>query len=322
MANPNDGESLEEAAKPFISCSDELRRKIRIYCNLYMLWIQKREKTIASVKEIAATIDEDHKNVNIANLVGGSVAVVGGGMAIAGICLIPVTFGVSAALTGVGAAVGAGGGAAGAGAVVVDHFLRKKNFESAMDTIQSDRDETEQLAKTAEEINRLEKELQKVSLFLLQKMITDKRICPIRTEKKSNLQQWNEKELVAVLNKISDYLPDAVKSGKLSATTADRMYESITSFKKVPDFVVKLKVLIQGASAGRAILAGAGGILAGIGIALELVNIAITAVDVHRGSKTKEAKDLYDIAEELENELSRATDLFNEVENLYKCANK
>ena len=315
MASHNHGVSLEEAAVRLISCSDELRRKTRIYCNLYRLWAQKRKKTIASVKEIASSIDEDHKNVNISNLVGGSVAVVGGGVAIAGLCLIPFTFGGSALLTGVGTAVAFSGGATGAGASVADYFLRKKNVEKAKNAIQSDRDETQQLARTAEEISRLESELKNITLFLLQKINTDQRIRP-RTENTSELQQWIEGGLIAALGGIATLLPNAVRCGKLSVTIANRISESITWLIKVPQFVVKLKVLIQGASAGRAILAGAGGILAGIGIALELVNIAITAVDVHHGSKTKAAKDLYDIAEELENELSRATDLFNEVENL------
>ena len=314
MASHYDGVSLEEAAERLISCSDELRRKTRIYCNLYRLWAQKRKETIASVKEIASSIDEDHKNANISNLVGGSVAVVGGGVAIAGLCLIPFTFGVSALfLTGAGAVAAVGGGATGAGASLTDYFLRKKNFEKAMNAIQSDRDQTQQLAKTAEEINKLENELQNVALFLLQKINTDQRIRP-RTESTSNLQQWIEGGLIAAFGGISKYLPDAVRFGKLSVTVAERISESIAWLKNIPEFVVKLKVLIQGASAGRAILASAGGILAGIGIALELANIAVTAVDVHHGSKTKEAKDLYDIAEELENELSRATDLFNEVD--------
>lgn len=317
-------------AESLVCSTDELKRQIEKFVEVFCTWFPQRNESIALIRTIGTKIDKVHKQANISNAVGGSAAVVGGGMAVAGICLTPVTLGTSAiALTGGGLVLGAAGSMTGVGATIADLVIRGKNKKQAMTLLNADREQTLLLARIAERIQQLMEAVEAAAVFIKEQHNAQQRIASLNGEVDSSRHQPTnppDRQIVSgnspaadVLEFVKMVLPKYFPSVLPDNLQPTKVLKSLTWLSgkvyRNAKFVENFKtVIVQGgksATTGRTLVSGAGAIFVGIGIALELVNIGITARDLHLGSKTKTAQELFTVADQLEIELVTAKDFFD-----------
>ncbi|KAL8612647.1 hypothetical protein ACOMHN_044588 [Nucella lapillus] len=98
-------------------------------------WLRDSARFLAADLRMAAfQLDKHTRNISIARVAGGSLALAGGITAIVGFALIPVTFGLSALVAGItGARIAAAGGLAAGGASVAKIFIEKLKKKPLVD---------------------------------------------------------------------------------------------------------------------------------------------------------------------------------------------
>ena len=99
-------------------CSIELTDSIQS-------WIEKRLKTVETLRSLADQLLKHDKNVHIAKVSGSSLSIAGFFLIATGFGLAPVTLGTSMILSAAGGAMCAGGGTTAAGSSIVNDFQDK-----------------------------------------------------------------------------------------------------------------------------------------------------------------------------------------------------
>lgn len=123
-------------------------------------WKPVRDNTITTLKEIVEKLQKMNRDVRISRITGASTSIVGGIVAIVGFALIPVTFGGSLALTIVGTTVGVAGGATSAGATIADIVKTKISNSKAEKILEKDRELTAEINKKLKEMSRMVQRVQ------------------------------------------------------------------------------------------------------------------------------------------------------------------
>ena len=119
-----------------------------------------RTNTIELMNSVADKLDEKHKDVNIAKLVGSATGVVGAVVTGAGIVLTPVTLGAGAAVAVGGGAIMAAGTATAAGTHVVEKVIEKDHLDKVQRAVDKDK-------KQCEKVKALWKEFENYSSKLI-----------------------------------------------------------------------------------------------------------------------------------------------------------
>lgn len=124
------------------------------------IWKPMRAETINTLREILEKLQRMNRDVRISRIAGASTSIVGGVVAVVGFALIPVTFGGSLALTVVGTVVGVAGGATSAGATIADMVKTKICTKEAAETLKADQEQTTEINEILEEMATMVQKVQ------------------------------------------------------------------------------------------------------------------------------------------------------------------
>ena len=105
--------------------------------------------------EMTAALDEFHRKANIATAAGATTSVIATGLAVGGFVASFFTFGATIPVMIAGGGIAAAGGLTTFGAKMSEIFVSKTNFKKVEDAIAEDKEESENLRKSIEKLNKL-----------------------------------------------------------------------------------------------------------------------------------------------------------------------
>ena len=271
-----------------------------------LTWMQLRDRSVSELRKLAKNIDEHHKNVNITTVTTASVGTVAGAVTLATI-FAPFTFGLSYAVGA--AAVGATAGLTALGASLTEMGLTKSTCSTAQEYIDADGKLTTILYSLLDELNKCAEELK------------------LSAEK---LDSWSGLEIARTVFVGIGGLGNVVSSSTSLARGAMMMNPGVRSLAKemakIPkaDWVAKFGSKGRSFSAAKGLakqtpsLAGKGarafgGVLAGVGLVLDVYTIVTTSIDLAKGSVSEAGTALREKAGLLEKERNEITDLIEEL---------
>ncbi|CAF2982781.1 unnamed protein product [Rotaria sp. Silwood2] len=115
-----------------------IQQQLQNLQNLLSDFLDKREKAISSIIEIANKLDEHRSNVNITKVVTSSTGIVGTILSIAGLALAIPSGGLSTVLTVGGIGLAVTSGAAHAGSDITERILARSHLKTLDEICQAD----------------------------------------------------------------------------------------------------------------------------------------------------------------------------------------
>ena len=209
-----------------------------------------------------------HRNINISCITGSSTSIAGSLIAIAGFGLAPVTPGASIGLTAGGIAIAVAGGTTVAGASIADTVIQKSNVKQAQEQLKEDYDQ----------------------LYTIQVIanIIDSNTVAAAGERKE-CPGVGKRRVVG----------EALGQSFLRASTIGVRTAEIAVSNTLEIGAAALRV---GGTAAKSI-AAVGLVLNVVLIPIDLIEIVRSSVSLAKGSRTKAAKQLDEIVEQLKQQL-------------------
>ena len=263
-------------------------------------WCPCRNDTLTMVLDKADKMDGHHKDANIANVVGSSVAIGGSAVATAGVALLPFTLGVSAAIIVVGTGIGVAGGLTGAGATVVDHVLRARDKSDVNKQLEQDKSNTSRMQEILQEISKCAENIEGLQ----------QRIYRILNPEQTVTDQTDQTDL-------SDRLIDLIQN-----IPADKLVEygihlpklfksAVNLLKKILPVARRFRICLQTINIGRMAAGGSVIFLMAITTVFEVANLIYTVHDmVKNKSETSDAKKLREVVQNLQKEKQEMDEIF------------
>ena len=137
-----------------MALSENLEKSLIELTDSIQSCIEKRLKTVETLRSLANELNEHDKNVNIAKVSGSSFSIAGFVLIAVGFGLAPVTLGTSMILSAVGGAMCAGGGTTAAGSSLLRSRIFKTKLAKAQEIIDADRQAQEPVQKLLNELYR------------------------------------------------------------------------------------------------------------------------------------------------------------------------
>ncbi|XP_078063086.1 apolipoprotein L6-like [Mustelus asterias] len=277
---------------------DELRAELKTElekraedCQLFMKhfpdWRDQTRGYITELREIANSIDEYHRGATIAGVTGASAAVLGGVLSISGVIASPFTSGASLGLSALGAGLSATGATTNLTAGVT---------ESVRQSDQQKRGE--------EIINQYNECCKQMSKYLQE-------IC-------AAIRSWNQKLSAGIMKyksseEMSNLLNEICSAARCRQTEREDFKElrTLSVSKKVRQVTTGIqkteiiKQLLTGSpSLLSTVLKAISGILSAILLVPNIYAITKDSIDISKGSKTKVAMNIRDMALKMDEELT------------------
>ncbi|XP_039621249.1 apolipoprotein L2-like isoform X1 [Polypterus senegalus] len=275
-----------------------LREDPAIRCNIIysdisdafrMLFEATEEELRYCLGEIEKTADEMDtvkKNAAIVSVAGSTAGVISGVLCIIGLALAPVTFGASTILTAVGTGVGVAAGAAGVGTGITETVLNRKDKE-----------------KVKKLLEKYAKALNEIQDFL-------------------GVERLKDNASTDNLSEDSDKSDAAIKAASVTARIASRVPLIVDDIARMADAASDGATAIgrdvDGAADAAAIASRsaviAGGVLSGVFIGVDIINICSNGYDLAKGQKNVFAKAIRKTAGQLRSELDSYRGLYEDFE--------
>lgn len=269
------------------------------------LMLQYRIETVSQLNRIADELDKRHRQGNIAKIVGSSAAVIGSVTALAGVALTPFAAGPGALLIVGGTGVATVGTGTAATSHVMEKVFEKVDLEKLQQAVDRDR-------RQCEEVHKLWKEFDSYCVDVINTIaLAD----PSEESDIASLQTWVQVALeevkhpvILIAETFSGHKPEnGVISDCIGPQLLLELGERARTFLKHP-FVKK--VLSSAVSKLKTAVGTVAFLtIAAIGIG-NLFVIFITAIDIHKGSLSKVAKELREKSHLLQQELDKWLDAF------------
>ena len=238
------------------------------FCTRVEEWIPVREETIQKIEGIIYDLKKHHRNVNISRITGSGVSIAGSLIAITGFGLAPVTLGASIGLTAGGIAMAVAGGTTVAGASIADTIIQKSNVKQAQEQLKEDYD-------------------QLYTIQVIAKIIDSNIVAA--SEERKECQGVGKRRVVG----------EVLAQGFLRASTVGvRTAEMAVS----NTLEIGASALRIGGTAAKSV-AAIGLVLNVVLIPIDLIEIVRSSVSLAKGSRTKAAKQLDEIVEQLKQQL-------------------
>ena len=265
-------------------------------------WCPCRNDTLTMVLDKADKMDGHHKDANIANIVGSSVAIGGSAVVTAGAALLPVTLGLSAAIIVVGTGIGVAGGLTGAGATVVDHVLRARDKSAVNKQLEQDKSNTSRMQEILQEIYKCAENIEGLQQRIY-RILNPEQTVTDPTDRSDCLIDLFQNIPVDILVEYGICLP------KLN----DKAFKSaVNLLKKILPVATRFRIWLQtSVNIGR--MAAAGGVifLMAIATVFEVGNLIYTVHDmVKNKSETSDAKKLREVVQKLQTEKQEIDEIF------------
>ncbi|GFR10641.1 uncharacterized protein TNCT_707851 [Trichonephila clavata] len=321
------------------------KRSKRAFLKNFEHWKKLRLENIKKLKEIAREIQSDKYNGCIAKIVGGSIGIVGGAIAGASLLCPPLAVVTVPLAIGGGVASFLGGGVI-VGTTGTELVLLKKKLEEAKALINEEEENfsrmehwfthSEELVEAIEELigEDLLKNLMEEGQNLLNavKKASDGNLTTILKEimkkicESSNIVREFGIQIAPIV--ISFVLVACVISGKHRfvlncALMTQSLMIGLTSTTDVGVGAGRLVagLAMNGTSAAAKILPGtigravALGTFVALGIALDVLNVVLASIAIHKGARSSQADEVLRVANLLEEEYSFLLNVYGEIKN-------
>ena len=273
--------------------------------------MQYREATIQQMNSVADKLDERHRDVNIAKLVGSSAGVVGAAITGFGIVLAPFTLGASAAVAVAGGMALAAGTATATGAHVCEKVLENEYLSKVQKTVDRDKEQ-------CEKVQRLWKGFEDYCSEIVQ---TIELANPTGDQDIRSLKTWvlaavkETKSTVAVIFEAFRAIDE-----ELSKRTGSELRNETTNGPTMEKFLItlitKAKEIAKNGNGAFLMsnikkVTGVEAFLLICAIGLgNLFVLITTSIDVHKGSLSKAAQDIREKSSQLQEEYSTWKEAF------------
>lgn len=281
VPDPQDSFIVKQITEKF-----ENLRQLRIELNkAFIRWIPKRKITKKQLEELASTLHEHHRNVNITTITGAGMGTVGGVLSIAGLIAAPFTFGAGIVVSLIGAGIGGAGGLVMSGSKVVEIILTKLGLKDVQLAIDEDREACENLQ---QQLDSLESFISELAGFL--KPLHDDAVLM------RELEGSGFEFLHGLFPK--DYTTSAEERVEFGA----RFFRTLSSAATVSAsaFATASAVARSAALAGTRAAHIAGSVISAALLPLDITLLVKSSLELHRGSTSKAVEDIRKILEELE----------------------
>ena len=265
--------------------------------------LHHRFETLSQLNQIADELDKRQRQVNIAKLVGGGVGVIGSATAAAGVALTPFTAGAASFLIGGGIATASVGVSTALGSHIGKKVLEKVDLEEAQQIVDGDR-------RQCEEVKKLWKEFDSYCVDAVNT------IALADPEEESDIASLQTRVQVALKEVVEPIILIAetfchLETGSFSNCTGQQLVRAL--YEKAQTFLshqLVNKFVSSGVSKLKTGLGTAAFLMiATLGVGSLLV-VIITAIDIHKGSLSKVAKDIREKFRLLQQELDKWLDAF------------
>ncbi|XP_035233899.1 uncharacterized protein LOC118205716 [Stegodyphus dumicola] len=322
----------------FEGCSDE---RINEFLDLNA-FCQSRKEIIHELRNISEIMTKERRNCNLSKLAGACTGIIGG-LTVGASFLIPFTGGLSAPIAAAGGIVSLLGGGTSLGTAITECALVSRRIKQAKNILEEDRKKCEWMLIRIQQSEDLQKAINDVmNLDIFKRMVKDlaaivqetrnkfskiqgtfyrmqsnqfmKMLMPIMfsiIEEKLGLTPELLKIRIAVFLAIFLVLviqSDNQNLADISITTlrlSGGIGASAVFIKSVDDMSVVLKSGLRNgtilAPIRSAVIRG----LAVAGLALDVINLILTSIDLHKGSISEHAKAIEHAADEMEEELRK-----------------
>ncbi|XP_015906169.1 apolipoprotein L4-like [Parasteatoda tepidariorum] len=322
--------------------AQKARQSFQKYCPK---WAPSRKKNISRLREIADCINTDRFNCNVATITGSSVGIAGG-VAIGVSLVFPPA---AIVLGAVGGIASLAGGATVFGTAVTQTTLLRKKMSKAQEILTKDGKQFLPLAKWFQHSQNLIDLLDKIIGFdIMQEIFEGLKNFKADVTHFLSLKTGVMHSLLKKLIKL--FVEKAAPSGFGACSEFEQIIPVVIAFVFVVIFFRKnnsllfncivlthrtvlglLKLFDMGSDLGMLIYNAAAkaglastelitkatakmvtqGVLVGIGVALDVANLVVASIDVHKGSVSEQAVQLKAAANQLENELKIIKAVYN-----------
>lgn len=337
------GSDLEDISNKFSRCQKLWNSSSPVF----LQWKKKRIKVTEALEDIACELDAHKKNCNIARLTAGSVGAVGGMLSVAGIILAPFTLGASTSLIIAGTVTALSGGSVSVGTAITETGLvrkKVKDFHALMAEHEKDSkclDEwvkgTSELVAAVNEIvdvnifeeiiqamstltggvmsqDKIETNMLKIFISCLIENILLKPLLPAAATSAVTFILFTLKVpklflLMFEVAKLHDSDPLVFEAIMLSSKVVLQIFRSVDMGVDTVTTIISASRVTSAAVANTLAKAVTHGVLAGVGVALDITSIILTSKSVHGGSKSRHAKKIREAKEQLKKGLERFSEL-------------
>ena len=261
-----------------------------------------RAETIQQLNWVADELDERHRDVNIAKLVGSGAGVIGAGIAGFGIVITPITLGAGAIVAVAGGAVMTAGSATAAGAHLTEKVLEKVDLDKVQKAVDKDNEQ-------CKKVQELWKEFDGYCSSIIE---TIQFVDPSEEPDMNSLKTWVI-EAVKKTESAIDIIYKAFSAAQKIRTAGDvsRPENLCSALLEKAMEVAQGKAIAHAMSHSLKAIGVAGGfvLIAAIGLA-NLIVFITTAIDMHKGSLSKVAREVREKSSQLEAEYERWKEIF------------
>ncbi|KFM73688.1 hypothetical protein X975_23170, partial [Stegodyphus mimosarum] len=322
----------------FEGCCDE---RIDNFLNLNA-FCRSRKEIIHELRDISKIITNERRNCNWTKLVGACTGIIGG-LTVGASFLIPFTGGLSAPVATAGGVVSLLGGGTSFGTAITECALISWRIKQAKNILEEDRKKCEQMLIHIQHSEDLQKTIDAVmKLDIFQRMVKD--LAALLQETRNKFSDIQEKFLRMQSNQFMKMLMPIMSSiiEEKLGLAPELLKIRITVFliiflvivmqsdnQNLADISITTLRLSGGIGAGAVFINSVddmsvvlksglrnGTILAPIrsavirglviaGVALDVINLILTSIDLHKGSISEHAKAIEHAADEMEKELNK-----------------
>ncbi|XP_015906168.2 apolipoprotein L4 [Parasteatoda tepidariorum] len=331
--------------KEIIDAFNEAQKARQSFQKHFPKWTPSRKENVSSLREIADCINTDRFNCNVAKITGSAVGIAGG-VAIGVSLVFPPA---AIVLGAVGGIASLAGGATVFGTSATEVTLLQKKMNEAKAILAKDGEQFSPLAKWFKHSQNLIDLLDKIIGFdIIQEIfeglknfkadVTDFRSLKngvVHSSIKRLINLFIQKAAPAGLGAYSGFVqivPVVIafvfvvilfrKNNSLLFDCIVITHRTVLGLVKLLDMGSDLGMLIYNAAAKAGIASTelitkatakmiTQGVLAGVGVALDVVNLVFASIDVHKGSVSEQAVQLKNAAYQLEYELKVIEAVYN-----------
>ena len=230
-----------------------------------------RARTLSLMYWVADELDEKHRDVNIAKLVGSSVGVLGAAITGFGVLLTPFTFGAGAVAVVGGGSMIAAGTATSTGAHMVEKIIETDHLDKVQRAVDEDK-------KQCEKVKALWKEFENYCSKVINTILL------ADTSKEADMYSLKTWITVAIRETKSAL-------GVIYAAFQEAETKGVVSSKRLLDILIAVAEKIPTRNFISVTGMCAFVVIASVGVG-NLYVLITTAIDVHNGSLSKVARDI------------------------------